>query len=1002
MKPFERFILFIQVHSKLRPFFFAKRNELGTYAPISTALPEDIVSIYEKLYLFPLKYRKEKELCEKIKRDILAHNKTLQAIQEAVDSWDKEKFLLNPYAFGKDKFEAAQKAAFDLSNFENVPLDHIRFRNEAKSFQVSYEEICRQYDAHVQFEALNDLSPFSYICIAKEKEIGAKIVEILSQFKEKDHLYYSFEKRAHLHERIKEHNEEYLEKASKNRLFDNINGHSLDQEQRRAVLTDESAVLVVAGAGSGKTLTICGKVEHLLNEEKVSPKDILLLSYSKKSADDLETKIKKISPNLTVGTFHAVGLSILNQTRGQLFAVEDQYKAIIETYFREELNKRPAILEKVLTYYGLYLYSIKHDKKYENDGDLYADLKKADFDTLKNLTNDFYGKETIKKEIVKSYEEMAIANWYFIHGVDYTYEAPYKVEMAGPDHRSYTPDFCIKGKHGSIYHEHYGVDKNGRAMQYSGDKEQEYLQTMAWKRRIHMFNHTVCLETYSYEFDDGTLFDKLEGELKKYGVEVRLLSPEEVEDALNSVYQQKPFFSFINLIRAFLSLYKASYRDEQGLKELRKRRFRTEYQRQRANLFLDIIADVYGYYMESLRASGKIDFDDMILQSTQELDTISSFAYKYIIVDEFQDISFSRMKFLKRLIQQGNSKLFAVGDDWQAIYRFTGCDLDIFLQFPSYFGNSALCKITTTHRNSQELQNIAGPFICKNPEQYRKSISSAKHLERPVRILYYDDAKYYAFLDVLREIASQDPKAHVLVLGRNRKDIESILLDIRIYVDNRRSEDTRKTIHCSFYPDLSITYNTVHGSKGLEEDYVILINAEDHRVGFPNKMEDDELLDLVLSHPSPYPFAEERRLWYVALTRTRTYTYILAPISNPSTFLDEIKDQCLLTKPDTVVDTKKTEISCPRCKTGRLVLRKRGSDGREFFGCSNYPYCQYALDQVEAATKGRRCPKCGDFLILKRGKNGPFYYCHNVKGCHYMARAYELPPRRGTFERKDK
>ena len=125
------------------------------------------------------------------------------------------------------------------------------------------------------------------------------------------------------------------------------------------------------------------------------------------------------------------------------------------------------------------------------------------------------------------------------------------------------------------------------------------------------------------------------------------------------------------------------------------------------------------------------------------------------------------MKFLKRLIQQGDSKLYAVGDDWQAIYRFSGCDLNIFLEFPKYFGDSAITKITKTYRNSQELQDIAGTFIQKNPEQFKKSIKSDKALKNPLQIMYYNTNKYSAFLDTLKVISKMDIAASVLILGRD-------------------------------------------------------------------------------------------------------------------------------------------------------------------------------------------------------------------------------------------
>jgi DNA helicase-4 len=386
--------------------------------------------------------------------------------------------------------------------------------------------------------------------------------------------------------------------------------------------------------------------------------------------------------------------------------------------------------------------------------------------------------------------------------------------------------------------------------------------------------------------------------------------------------------------------------------------------------------------MSYLRNENKIDFDDMILQAIDELDKTNNFKYKYIIVDEFQDISFSRMKFLQKLIEHGNSKLFAVGDDWQAIYRFSGCDLNIFLRFSDYFGDCAITKITTTHRNSQELQDIAGPFIKANPEQFNKKINSSLHLEHPVQIMYYSKKKYYAFLDVLKEIAKLNKEAKVLVLGRNNKDFEDIALDSRIYIDFKKSSETKTVINVRDFPKMQISFSTVHASKGLEEDYVVIINADDSRLGFPNKMEDDELLDMVLSSKSKYQYAEERRLWYVALTRTRNYTYIIANNENPSVFVKEIEKQCLVLNSD-VEENNQGEILCPHCKTGRLILRTNESDQSKFYGCSNYPYCNYSISDFRAVKRNRRCPYCGDIMVFKKGPYGAFYGCHNYPRCKH-------------------
>ena len=986
MNIFQRIILHFKVVIKYKPYFINKEKDMVFLEYAGNDIDKNIVTIYNQMMELPSnKYTTEKAIYDTYVGKINEHNKEVKYINSVVESWNFPKILKNPHSVTEDYFAECANVVQLLKKYKKLDKQYLEFLKDINNVKDDYDEICLEFDLHDEYDNLFNLSEYKYVDSRMKREIVAKSSGILSKFKRSNNLYYPFDKHTRIDEIAKEHNTNYLNASIGLPLFDDINGRSLDKEQRKSVLTDETSVLVVAGAGSGKTLTICGKVEYLLKEEHVSPDDILLLSYSKKSADDLQNKISKIDERLTVGTFHKIGLDILKETQHKKFMVEDQYKAIIEQYFREEMKKRPHMLQTILTYYGLYISSAKHDKKYKNEGDLYEDLRKSDFQTLKNqllsLTNDIISRETIKKELVKSFEEMAIANWYFINGIDYIYEAPYEYDVSTFDKRQYMPDFKLK-KYG-VYHEHYGIDKDGKASQFDGMEAIEYVQGMKWKQLIHYEKKTDCIETYSYEFDDGTIFTKLEQKLKQRGIELHPLSDEQIMNALDSIYESRPFKSFINLIRTFLSLYKASYRNDSGFEELKSYSFRNNYEKHRASLFLDIVKDLYHYYMEYLSKEGKIDFDDMILQSTLELDQTNKFKYKYIIVDEFQDISVSRMKFLKRIIKQGDSKLFAVGDDWQAIYRFSGCDLNIFLEFPKYFGDSEITKITTTHRNSQELQDIAGPFIRKNPEQFNKSINSFRHLENPVQIMYYTEKKYYAFLDTLREISKMDKAANVLILGRNNKDFEDIALDNRIFIDFKASDETTTVVRCTSFPQMKLTYSTVHGSKGLEEDYVILINADDNRTGFPNKMEDDELLDMVLSHKSEYEFAEERRLWYVALTRTRTYTYIIANANCPSIFLKEIEDQCVVLNSDYDPNEKKTEISCPRCRTGRLVLRVNEKDSSKFYGCSNYPYCKYSIDDFVAVAKNKKCPICGDYMVFKKGKYGAFFGCHNYPRCKH-------------------
>ena len=168
----------------------------------------------------------------------------------------------------------------------------------------------------------------------------------------------------------------------------------------------------------------------------------------------------------------------------------------------------------------------------------------------------------------------------------------------------------------------------------------------------------------------------------------------------------------------------------------------------------------------------------------------------------------------------------------------------------------------------------------------------------------------------------------------------------------------------------------------MEDEFVVIINADDTRLGFPNKVEDDELLNLVLSNKSNFEYAEERRLWYVALTRTKNYTYILSSQSNPSLFVEEIKGKCEILNPETL-KLDEDVLNCPYCKSGRLVIRVNETNGMRFCGCSNYPFCQYTINDFRAVKRNLVCPECGDFLVYRKGQYGSFYGCHGYPRCTY-------------------
>lgn len=991
----KRIILRFRISKYLNPFLNAENEEMKRFKLIEIEPSIKLLDLIKTLRGYVGIYSSELSKLDKLEKEIEEHNKEVGGLKSYNFKRNPKDFYNNPTKYKENDFDDDLKASEFIKKYTDVDDDLNLKAEEIIKLVKNYALITEEYSLHEKYSRLISFGDSFYD--SKQVEGVFKELNFIKNELEDKELFYEFPlfDEDKLKECVLKHNDNFVRRHLNDSIFDDINGKSLDTEQRTAILRDETSSLTIAGAGSGKTLTICGKLKYLLSNG-IGPKDILLLSYSKKSADDLRKKAKSIDSNLMVGTFHKIGLEILAESSGKKFMVEDQFDAIVEKYFKEEMPKDPSAMKDILHYYGLFIGSKGQEEKYSNNGELYKDLKNADFRTLRDALSNISGerdkKITIKKEVVKSVEELEIANFYFLNGIDYVYESPYEKDVSDNEHRQYTPDFYLKDY--GIYHEHYGVDKNGRATQYKEAEARRYEEGILWKRQIHNVYQTKCLETFSYQFSDGTIYDNLTALLEENGVKFNPLKPEEVKNAIDSIYEEKSFKSLINLIKSFIGLYKAKYNDASAFDALKDSSFSDAHQKARASLFLDICKRIYSYYIDYLSKEGKIDFDDMILKAKENVPLLNNFKYKYIIVDEFQDISYSRMKFLKALIEHGDPKLFAVGDDWQAIYRFSGCDLGLFLNFEKCFGESSINYITSTHRNSQELQDIAGPFIKKNPQQMNKTIKSEKHLDKPIKLVYFNGDKYTVFQQTLSLISQINPNANILVLGRNNKDLEDIQSN-SLRTKNSSGTKANSVLSSKEYPGLKLSYSTAHGSKGLEEDYTIIINADDKRLGFPNKMEDDPLLNLVLSECDKMEYAEERRLWYVALTRTRSYCYILVDARRPSSFVEEIKEQCEIINDD-CLEKIESPLLCPHCKSGRLIIR-RNKKGREFYGCSNYPYCDYTIDDIKAAEQNIRCPECGDFMIRRSGKYGSFYGCHGYPYCKHKINIGNNKNRRWLF-----
>lgn len=349
----------------------------------------------------------------------------------------------------------------------------------------------------------------------------------------------------------------------------------------------------------------------------------------------------------------------------------------------------------------------------------------------------------------------------------------------------------------------------------------------------------------------------------------------DVKAIYNKYKKSKEFILLKKLVIKFINLFKASCykRAMFDIFFFENKKIFSKKVRRKNYLFLTLCLKIYDIYEEELSSLYEIDFNDMLIKAREVLDEVE-LNYKYIIIDEFQDASLARMMLIKKIIEKTNASLLAVGDDFQSIFRFTGCNLDVFLSFERYFKNASVLKLTTTYRNSLELVKSAGNFIMKNDMQIKKNLISLKRMKSPIKIVFTNNYKR-AFKKLLGMINTD-----ILVIGRNNNDIESV-------INNEYKQMDEFLIHEKF-KDKVITYLTVHKAKGLEEENVIVINMIDDILGFPNKMKDNMELNFVLSKKESYLYAEERRLFYVALTRTKNKVYLLTNKNKTSIFIKEL------------------------------------------------------------------------------------------------------------------
>ena len=780
------------------------------------------------------------------------------------------------------------------------------------------------------------------------------------------------------------------ELAISSRFFDCVEARPLTEEQRMAIVVEEDRNLVVAAAGSGKTSVIVAKAGWLVKRSLRRPSELLLLAFAKDAQRELRERLdrrvgKESAQDIEVRTFHSLGMSIIGEAEGKLptlARVAEDHRALLGEVQRgiTDLLSNPQLARVLLRWFQAEFAPYKSQHEFTSYGAYWDYIRQHEIRSLNG-------------EMVKSFEECEIANFLYLNGIRYEYECAYEHDTATAQKRQYQPDFYLPDA--KIYIEHFALTASGRTPPFID--QQQYLESMTWKRGLHALHGTVLIETFSHEHAAGQLLRNLEAKLNTHGVSLAPIPPERAFEVLN---EQGRIARFVPLLATFLNHFKGSGLSLDDLA----RRAGAATDRRRAEAFLQVFQPIFEQYEANLAQRGEIDFHDMIARATDHV-TVGRYRspFGYILVDEFQDISPARARLLSALLDQvPDSQLFAVGDDWQAIFRFAGSDIAIMREFEDRFGYSERLALETTFRCCDRICDVATQFILGNPAQIRKTVRSIhKANGTSVHIGLPGEASapplQVALRKVVQDAALHVGKSDVLLLGRYR---------------HNRPKDL--SLLAKAYPNLRFAYMTVHGSKGLQADYVVVLGLGAGKYGFPSAITDDPLLDLVLAAPEGHPNAEERRLFYVAITRARRDVYLLADGGSQSSFIEELikggYDVSVFGQPP------EKDVPCPTCVKGHLEQRANTRDRNTFYGCSNWPYCRHTQPSCPACGTGlltkaqydfqcrdcgaavESCPACEGWLVPKTGRYGRFHGCSNWPDCDYT-RAVQQRRRQNTRAR---
>ncbi len=687
---------------------------------------------------------------------------------------------------------------------------------------------------------------------------------------------------------------------------------SLNDKQREAVVSEDKRLLLLAGAGSGKTKTLLQKLIYLIEEKGISPSSILAITFTKNATNEMIDRLiisadqtgeyekllfdKRLSKEdkdkerfqqqkkykwidgLTVRTFHSFCYSVLRNYGVNEF--DNKFRIIGDEKKDEEDELSKHVAPETV-------FEVVHKLLIEQceDTDFLLRLKRYILDYIidkihlrktdgKYLPKDGKYFTTLDGTKVRSKSEQFIADWLYRHSIKYEYEPLLNVKDF-----SFHPDFYIF--EANLYIEHVS-DKSFSTK----DKEEQFKK-----------GNLLLVKTFEAMTKDSALFNHTLDKVVKNRLPVNYHKTVSLnyKEEFNGYHEDVK--DFVTQIMRITDMIKVENIDFDSVLENARKD-----QHERVRNFYELAIPIVKKYVHYCTDKSYLDFNDLISRSTllfhnhEDIANKYKHKYQYILVDEFQDVNNLQVELIKLLLTD-QTQLFCVGDDWQSIYGFRGSNVSYIVDFENHFHNSKVIKLNLNYRSTQNIVGASNEVIKHNKFKVEKEIQASKKSEHKI-VVYsgsnQDENIQFCFDKVKELLEDGLTNDDILFLYRRSKMYSPYFLRFK-------NEGMR------------VQSKTIHAAKGLEAKVVFIIGLTEGNGGFPDIWLEDRIFQVIKKANHDLLMEEERRLFYVAITRAKDKLFLITEKGNESSFLKEIPEIFTVKTSIPIKSVVEKVITCNKC-----------------------------------------------------------------------------------------